>query len=334
MKFYRVIFTLFIAIVLLQSCAKYSTLETYDYQKTYLKAWLRESGYGDLQPNESGVYMLEEMEGTGTQSQSDTTLCRVQFTIRHLDNEVYATTSKEEAIVQGTYSDSIYYAPEVWVMGNYEVYSCLEKEVRNMKSGGKIKIIVPPELTKIEYPKEYYQNGVTVIQQADFTENMIYEIELVEAIDNMNSYTALQLIEYKNKNFPEAREISPGFYFCKTKSVPDADTIPNGATLYTRYVGKHLDGFCFDTNISDTAKKYGRYFEGLPSLKVGYKTDSTNYFNEAGVIMGYAKALRYLKKGETGIAFFNANYGYGRNGSDNIRAFDPLMFQITIEDVQ
>ena len=241
-------------------CAKYETEDTLTAQKRVREAWMRVH-YGDaIQPEANGLYILDQQSGTG-EAVKDSSYCFVDYYMKDLDGNYVKYTTADMAKRMGTYSDTAYYSPKIWKLGDFDLYTPVQNILKEMKVGGHIQFLLPPDLTYYEVPKSlknYYKTyGIT--DQPQGTENYIYAFVLKDVPNNMQQYERNQLKAYAAANYPGLDTLEDGFYFIKTKAVPEADTVADNATVKVRYVCKLLDGFCFDTNIADTAKVYKRY---------------------------------------------------------------------------
>ena len=172
------------------------------------------------------------------------------------------------------------------------------------------------------------------------TQNFIYDLKVVEVVNDMNKYQIDKLEKFAKEHYNGLDSICEGFYMLKLKTSDNpADTIPSATSVKVRYVGKLLDGFCFDTNIQDTAKVYGLYKVGnaYNSLSVTYYPNgytigsdgSRSYSSD--VIKGFAMAVGRMKYTEEAVAFFWTNLAYGSASSDTYPAYAPMCFYIHVE---
>ena len=138
------------------------------------------------------------------------------------------------------------------------------------------------------------------------------------------------------------------------------DTIAENESADVWYVGRLLDGYVFDTNIADTAKKYGLYQSDktYEALSVTYESKYEDMATGAGSINvaggssnsgssdaegeggnyvpGFAKALKCMKYGDHAITFFGSGWGYGSTGTmsggSGVPAYSMLYFDIYVEE--
>lgn len=338
-------FKIVLAVVAIASlavcCAKYESEDSLVSQKRVRDAWMRINLGKELEADENGLYILEKEVGKGVKI-GDTSYCLVDYVTRDLDGNYTKYTTEEAARIMGTYSNTKYYSPELIQMGNYKLYTPMEKLVKSLNEGGSVKFILPPEATTYDYPKElkkYYKSRGNDGTKPALSENYIYDLKVVKVIDDIYKYQIDNLEAYSNKNYSGVDSLEKGFYMVKLKENPsDRDSIVPGASVKVDYIGKLLDGFCFDTNIQDSAKVYGLYqlsktYEPLSVTyqKNGYNlSDSGQRSYVSGVINGFAMAVGRMRYGEEAIAFFWSPLAYGSASADGYPAYSPMCFYIKV----
>ena len=201
---------------------------------------------------------------------------------------------------------------------------------------------MPPEATTYDYPKDlkqYYKSYGNDGTEPALTQNYLYDVKIVEVIDDIYKYQIDKLEAFSKSHYNGVDSICEGFYMVKlTESPAQIDTIPEGRSVKTRYIGKLLDGFCFDTNIQDSAKVYGLYKVGntYEDLSVNYYTNGYTTSSEgtvtysSDVIKGFAMTVGRMKYGERAISFFWSNLAYGSASADGYPAYAPMWFYIEI----
>jgi FKBP-type peptidyl-prolyl cis-trans isomerase len=115
-----------------------------------------------------------------------------------------------------------------------------------MQEGGRVKFILPPWLTNTEDEPEWGESS-----------NLIFDIELKHVITDILKWEEDSMKAYANLHYPGLDTLSSNFYL-KKLSESTKDSLESGS-VKVYYIGRLLDGFVFDTNIKDTAKKYGIY---------------------------------------------------------------------------
>ena len=323
------------------SCAKYVTEDNLTAQKRIREAWMRVNLGREIEADANGLYIIESKAGSG-QAIGDTAFCLLDYSTRDLDGNYTNYTTEEIARRMGTYTGGKYYSPEVVQMGKFKLYTPVEKMLKSLGKGGSVKFLLPPEATVYDYPKDlkkYYKSYGNDGTEPALTENFIYDMKIVDVIDDINQYQIDRLEEFSAKHYSGVDSIEKGFYMVKLSENPvKADTIAKGASVKVNYIGKLLDGYCFDTNIADSAKVYGLFDMGktYSQLSVTYQPngytidDSGARSYVSGVINGFAMTVGRMKYGERAVAFFWSNLAYGSKSADNYPAYAPMCFYIEI----
>ena len=340
-KYTRIILSVAALAVLAFACAKYESEDNLVSQKRIRDAWMRINLGKELEADETGLYVLDKTVGSG-KAIGDTAFILYDYVVRDLDGNYTQYTTEQVARIMGTYSNEKYYCPEIVQMGQYKLYTPVETFVKTLNGGGKAKFLLPPEATTYAYTKElkkYYKSYGNDGTEPALKENYIYDVAVVDVIDDIYQYQIDKLEAFANKNYAGLDSLEKGFYFVKIKeNNSETDTIASNAAINVDYVGKLLDGFCFDTNIADSAKVYGLYklskeYEPLSVnfIKDGYtiSDDGTRTYS-TDVINGFSMAVGRMKYGEEAIAFFWSQLAYGTQSSDSYPAYAPMCFYIKI----
>lgn len=322
-------------IVLLASCAKTVPSQTNKSEKTYFDAWMQVH-FPDLQPTPLGAYVISETEGTGALV-GDSKNILLEVTIRGLDGTIASTTHPEIAKQVGTWAETNFYGPTIWPRESNALYAGLDEAVSTMRVGGTKTTIIPGWLStrdRYDTPEEYIQNVTGT--------NGIYEIEVVDVINDLKKWEIDSIGSYLGHNFPQVTvqdSLKFGFYYMQTQPPTDTTTFPNDSTIYINYIGRLLNGQVFDTNICDTAKFYGLYngsSKYTPTLINFNKDDYHNITmtsSKSNVVDGFAFALFQMRAFEKGTCVFYSTSGYGVSGSGSaIPPYSPLRFDIEIVD--
>jgi hypothetical protein len=321
------------------SCAKYESEDNLTSQKRIREAWMRTNLGKVIDADENGIYILDKTAGSGT-AIGDTAFCFVDYTVRDLDGNYKSYTTEEMARKMGKYSKANHYGPEIFQMGKFKLYTPVEKLVKGLREGGHVRFLLPPDATTYDYPKDlkkYYKSSGNDGTKPDLSENLIYDMTVVKVVDDMEKYQIALLEQYADKYYAGVDSIEKGFYMVKLReNHSETDAISPSSSVDVRYVGKLLDGFCFDTNIADSAKVYGLYklSNSYDALSVTYQEkgytidDSGKKTYVTGVINGFAMALGRMKYDEEAIAFFWSNLAYGSKSTDSYPAYAPMCFYI------
>lgn len=317
------------------SCAKKVETPLNESAKFLFDAWMQVN-HPDLEPTALGAYVLEDTPGSGVSlgSCEDYPYVRVYATRRNLDGTVVSTNRRSMAQQVGDYDSTYYYGPEIWTRAS--TYAGIEETLETMNVGGRRELIIPGWLmTYLRYStaEEYLANVSGT--------NSIYDIEVVEAIDDIVEWEIDSLGDYMEHNYPISRKDSVKFgcYYRQTGQPSTLEPFPDDTTIYINYTGRRLDGKVFDTTIRDTAKCYGIYSssKSYGPVKVTYKKDDYQSITmgESGssLIEGFSYTISRMKSDEKGIGIFYSGLGYGANGSGNsIPSYSPLIFEIEIVD--
>lgn len=311
------------AAVLAVSCAEERSESAESVQDRILKAYV-EKYYPDAVRSESGLYFLEQSEGTG-RTPEDTSYVLVEYSITYLDGTYSAYTSETIAQQLGTYTHSGYYDPRIWSLRDNT--PGIVEILTGMQEGGSVKAIIPAILLDQESGLE--------ITQGDGS-SLIYDIHLLQVIDNIDEYEIGEVESYLQTNFPGIQDSTDyGFYFSILDRGNSTDTLENEDYTSYRYIGRYLNGTVFDTNIEDTARKY-RIYNGDAS---SYSSSSFQFYDEESdavennsLVEGFSKALWRMGFGDRAVVIFISELGYEDAGSGKIPGFVPLRFDIWVEE--
>ena len=268
---------------------------------------------------ESGLVIIDYVQGTGD------TLDKMEagyfeVTKQSLSGDYTETTDENLAKRLGWYSNSNYYGPSFYDVGYESIYAGVEEAVTGLQTGGKVKFILPPWLS-YTYDKK----------SPNLSSSVIYEMELKNVIKEIYPWEEDTMKAYANTHYPGLDTTSKYFYFKKLVD-KGGDTIKQ-ETVKVRYVGRLLDGWVFDTNIADTAKKYGIYdsSKDYDALSVQFQEELNAMVEESSLVRGFCMALKEMSYGDEAFTMFYSEYGYGGDGSSGIGPYQPLSFWLHIE---
>ncbi len=307
-----------VAALALFSCAQEKDDSDRVVQERILNAFV-DVNYPQARRTESGLVMIDSVEGTG-----DTLKLYkagfFKYSIKSLGG-IYSETNFEElAKVLGTYSNANYYGPKLYELGFQTTYAGVEEVMVNMREGGKATFILPPWLSYTTSKNSWNQNV-----------SAIYEIELTEVVNNIITWEQDTMKAYANKYYPGLDTLSANFYFKKLHESGE-DTLSNGS-VNVWYIGRLLDGWVFDTNIADSAKKFGIFdkTKEYSALSVQYSESIDQMAEDNSLVEGFCRAIHQMNYGDKGFAMFNSDMGYGAEGSSSIGPYQPLTFWLYIE---
>lgn len=315
-----------IAAINLASCAEEKSETDRDIQERILNAVV-ETQFPEAKVWDSGLVVIDYQQGTGD------TLDRYEggffeYSTQALSGNYAETTVEELAKELGTFANSNYYGPKLFQIGYQSTYAGLEEIMTGMQVGAKAKFILPPWLTYIDGVGSAASNGSGDWNVAT---SVIYEVELKEVITNILDWQIDTMKAYANTHYPGLDTLKSNFYF---KKLHDAggDTLEN-ENVNVRYVGRLLDGWVFDTNIADTAKKYGIYDSSseYEALSVQFAENLDTMVEDNSLVRGFCMALKEMSYGDKAFAMFYSEYGYSSSGSDQIGPYQPLIFWLYVE---
>lgn len=323
MKFLNKIVCLAVVAVSLFSCAEEKEESERSIHERILGAYVKEE-YPNAQVLPSGLVVIETQEGTG-KTLNNREAGYFEYTTRSLSNEVVETTDEQLAREIGTFAHTNYYGPKMFETGYKSTYKGLEEIMVGMKIGGKAKFILPPWLSVTG------NNG----NRWEESNSLIYEIELKEVISVIDTWEADTMRRYAATHYPGLDTLSSHFYLKKLNNVQHKDTLES-ATLNVRYIGRLLDGWVFDTNIADTAKKYGIYDpdNDYNALEFKWNDDIETMEKDNSMVRGFCMALKEMNYGDIAFTMFGSKYGYDYRGKSPIGPYQPLIFWLEVEPKQ
>ena len=307
-----------VAALSLVSCAQEKDDSNRVVQERILNAYV-DVNYPQAKRTESGLVMIDSVEGTG-----DTLKMYkagfFKYSIKSLGGTYSETNLEDLARVIGSYSKSNYYGPKLYELGFETTYAGIEEVMENMREGAKATFILPPWLSYTTSKNSWNQNV-----------SAIYDIELTEVVDNIVEWEKDTMKSYANKYYPGLDTLSANFYF---KKLYDAggDTLKN-ESVNVWYIGRLLDGWVFDTNIADTARKYGIYdkTKEYAALSVLFAESLDQMVEDNSMVKGFCQAIQQMSYGDKAFTMFNSDMGYGADGSSTIGPYQPLVFWLYIE---
>jgi FKBP-type peptidyl-prolyl cis-trans isomerase len=315
------------ACLLAVSCAKEKDESSDSIQKRILEAYLK-NNYPDIKPAASGLVILSKTEGTGDTPIAKEMGVYLSYSIKSLGG-TYQTTNVESVAKQlGSYAKTSYYGPKIFEIGYGTTIKGVEEAIIGMKKGGKVVVIIPPWLSSYSANANYGSSS----NGRENTTNLIYEIEIKAVIKDIIKFQVDSLQSYSNRFYGGMDSTSYGFYFKKLKDL-NTDTIAAEKSADVWYVGRLLDGYVFDTNIADTAKKYGIYNSSneYTATSVTYAENASKMKDNNSIVAGFARALKKMSYGEVATTFFYSNLGYGAESQTNIGSYQPLVFYLKVE---
>ncbi|MFW5645135.1 MAG: FKBP-type peptidyl-prolyl cis-trans isomerase, partial [Bacteroidota bacterium] len=125
------------------SCQKEDDSELIALEERILNAYLENNNIS-VEPTESGLYFIQETEGTGaTPAMDDWVLINYDLYLIHGEQLIY-TSEKEKAIEYGIYDSNLIYGPSKNPMGRN--IKALDEGLTMMKEGGKATLLFKSDL--------------------------------------------------------------------------------------------------------------------------------------------------------------------------------------------
>ena len=327
------------AVLLAASCAKSSTLPTNYTSKKLFDAWIQVNA-PTAPETELGCRILSDEPGTGKLVGDPDThpFVLIEYTVSDLDGNIASTTDEAVARRLGTYAEKNYYGP-VYIdrvnsdsYGRYSLCVGLDDALSTMRVGGRRKVAIPGWLTsslRYSKPEDYYNT--------ETGSHLMYDIHVVDAVYDLEANQIREIEKYVRDNWGQRDSLIYGYYYVQTKAPKNTDSWGINDVIYVNYTGRLLNGHVFDTNIKDTAKRYGLYKESgtyeplfISGIAGDYKEVTMTTENNT-VIPGFGYAMTTMRLGEKGIAVFYAGLGYGNSAQgSSIPAYSPLRFDFEI----
>lgn len=331
------------------SCAKTVAETDINLSIRTFEAWM-EIHHPGMQKVGNGIYIVadEEVKGTGAEI-SDSNYVYYNYINRNLsDSAIVAYNEAEVAKKLNKYNPNTLYPEQVMFLTPsttatlYEVIRGGGKYGR-MREGGSRTVIIPSWIAGsskvLDSEKEY-------ISQAASGTHCIYTLKAVKQVKDIEKMQIGQIedhIKSKGISIPDTTK-HYGLYYIRNKAreeerwvvVDEKKVFPKDTTIYIEYIGRLLDGKVFDTNIKDTAIKYGlgtRTSKYTP-MAVTWSADSTQLkTNSSSLIKGFCLTLWQMHPYESGTGIFTSKWGYGAQGTaGKIPPYSPLVFEIDIVD--
>jgi FKBP-type peptidyl-prolyl cis-trans isomerase FkpA len=252
-----------------------------DYELSVLESYLESEGI-DAEPTESGLYYIENEEGTGrTPAPGD--YVQINYSLYTIgDNQLVYSTVEEIAEEWGIYDDRILYGPNKII--RKDIVKGMDEGLGLMKEGGKATLIFNSDLGYGSEPRDLI---------SPFTSLRI-DVELLEVIKDPieNEYKKTREFISSFSLMEQATDF--GIYFTETeKPNTDAANFEKKDSVIIEIIGKLLDGRVFYTN---------------PNFKFQIGT------NTRDVTPGLNEGLTYMREGSKAIIIVPYDKGFGAAG--------------------
>ena len=323
------------AILFSFGCAKEVTVTAEDQEKSYFDAWMK-INHPDLKPFGLGVYIMEDVAGTGDLVTDNDSFVFVEYTVTDLSGNVSGTSHEKLAQQIGSFSAANYYGANAIANDRGYTATGVLETIRGMRVGGTRKAIIPSWLNytaDYDTEEEYIKNSSG--------SNAIYTITVVDKTDDIIEWQLDSLRRFARNQMAGVDSTMSGYYYLTTREPSDTTTFRSDTSYYINYVGRLLDGHVFDTTIEDTAKVHGIWSStktyGPVHITMAEKyseiTMSSNGDSGSTLVDGFSFCLSRLRPYEKGICAFYSELGYGASGSDAvIPGYCPISFEIDVVD--
>lgn len=298
----------------------------------------------------NGIYILEDEEGWGGQVDSGCYIF-INYKVNDLfEGTTLAHNSATVAMNRNEYDPLAYYGPtrmKYYSSSSPGMHEVIDGggEYGRMRIGGKRKAIVPSWI----YGASQWYTSEQKYKEAymESSNSVLYSLEIVDTVQNITKWqidtTEAYMISKGMTPLPDTTYCK-GFYLHRNELrekmrgvTAEMDTkFPSDTTIYIEYIGRLLNGRVFDTNITDTAIRYGIKPKGtvLSPVSVAFDSDSLSLkMSGSSLISGFSYGIWKMHPYESADLIFISKWGYGDTGSGTtIPAFSPLLFEINIVD--
>ena len=320
-----------LAAVVAVSCSKTAGEGANVAIKRQFDAW-RAIHYPDA-VEKNGIYIIEDIPGTGELWNKDLAVTFLTYTIRALDGTVNSNADEQWAKQMGDWDQTYYYGPQVLLTGDGYSYAGLDTMLDGMRQGGSRTAIIPSwMMTRDRHDtiEEYLKTETEV-------SSMIYTLNFMDQTENLQEYEYAQMQGYAYQHWGVTDTLSTGAVFFKSFThFPDEPLdMPNDTTVYINYTGRRIsDGQVFDTTIADTAKFYHIYnpSRNYSPVPIAWGEESSDIKMDGNsVVSGFGLGLDAMHANEKASFVFGYNLGYGSSGSGElIPGYAALRFDVEL----
>lgn len=319
-----------VVVLAIAGCAKEKEITDREVQERILDAYIQ-ANCPTAQKLSSGLTIINLDPGTGPIAPGTNDGIYIHYNTYDLDGVCQSTTDSVKARMLGTYDPAVYYGPSLFIL-NSSCTAGMKELLGKLHQGGSTTAIIPPWLTASRASTAGYST-----QGQQSAVNMIYEIKAGIVIDDVEKFQIDSLESYSKRHFsPKIDSIARGWYFrnfTHSTPLPAADTIAAEESVGVWYVGRLLDGYVFDTNIKDTAKKYriydasndynyldvkmGETYQDMTTYGSSSSSNSTSTGAEGkqSLIVGFVRAVKNMTYADHGVTIFMSGLGYGADGN-------------------
>ena len=317
------------AVLVAASCTKSAGEGSNVAIKRQFDAW-RAIHYPDA-VEKGGVYIIEDMPGTGLEWRESLPVTFMTYTLRSLDGTVSSNTDEQWSKQIGDWDQTYYYGPQVVITGEGSSYAGLDAILDGMRQGGTRTAIVPSWMMT----RERHDNLDQYLETETEIASMIYTIRFLDQTENLYEYEFRQMRAYASSNWSVSDTLSTGAVFFKsiTEFSGEPHEMPTDTTVYINYTGRRMiDNQVFDTTVADTAKFYHIYnpSKTYQPVPISWAEEAADIKMDGNsVVDGFSLGLQAMHADEKASFLFGYNLGYGSSGSGSlIPAYAALRFDI------
>ena len=336
----------FLAILIVASvlgaCAEKVEDDIEGKRKLAFETWMELYGDGATRLP-TGVYVKKlssSSESSVIKPPVDGNWVSLDYTGRALySGNIFVTRDSATARLLGSFEYYTHYVPEFVKFSKTDTVGVIQgvyDALATMNEGDVVRAYIPPSLAYGTNGSSFsggYQ-GQTSAVGGDVA--IIMDLELKKIVADPVAYETEQVQQFAYNHWGKRVDdtIAKNVYRQTLElGKKDTLTVSDDTTVCVYYVGRFLDGFIFDTNIADTARKYNIYDSSIgtkyDSLKISTNGTDTSY------IAGFYKAIVGMKFGETAETVFTSLYGYGsaaQTPDDGtwINPYTPLRYTIEV----
>ena len=317
------------AAVLAASCTKNASEGANVALQRQFDAW-RAIHYPDA-IEKDGIYIIEDIPGTGQLWNGNLGVTFMTYTIRSLDGTVSYNADEQWAKQLGTWDQTYYYGPQVVLTGEGISYAGLDALLDGMRKGGTRTAIIPSWMMT----RERYDSVSKYLETETDVTSMIYTITFLDQTENLTDYEFKQMKDYSSRLWGVTDTLSTAAVFFKSHSNFGYTPVemPTDTTVYIDYIGRRIiDGQVFDTTIADTAKFYHIYnpSKKYAPVEITWADNAEDIkLSGSSTVGGFAYGLKAMHAGEKASFVFGYDLGYGSSGSgDMIPPYAALRFDV------
>ena len=288
-----------LVLIIFSGCEDDNTEEIIANERRKFENYLLENGI-TIQPEESGLYYLEQSPGNGPSPVPGDYL-DLLYTIRLVNGQVIDTNIKSVAIQNGIYRQNVFYGASRLQAEN--IFEGMSEGVQLMKEGGTARILVPPELGFGKFSSSLVPSY----------SSLILDMELLTVIKDPGTYQEEVITNYIADSNYIATETSSGLYYIEVEEGKGNPPVA-ADSVSVDLLGYFIDGRVFMDSEPGDPYKFA--------------------YDSGGVIQGLDEGVSMMKKGGKSILIIPYQLGYGSVGRGTIPPYMPLVFEVEVINIE